>query len=274
MYLYKTDFNVALLNAYLSSLMWLMGEWLVQGVWGHRCSMVRKTSWRASAVLNRHPLVTKTPLAIYPQRFTIGFGSGEHAGCSKNITLFSWKRFLHQVKGPISTKDGGLHSWGIPAQMRPRVHISARCLMPLHELSLHCSTEVKKKHLAWGRDQPLVFTGGFYGCTFLSTFIQDPERPISTAAWTILPHSMYFCSCFFLYLHFAPVFTTCLWSTHVEGLSMVCKFCSINRLMSTLGSCCFYVSHGSVFPDSVYHVSRVMTLATPPHRGKAGYQTC
>lgn len=178
MYLYKTDLKVALLDAYLSSLMWLMGEWLVQGVWGHRCSMVRKTSWRAPAVLNRHPLVTKTPLAIYPQRFTIGFGSGEHAGCSKNITLFSWKRFLHQVKGPISTKDGGLHSWGIPAQMRPRVHISARCLMPLHELSLHCSTEVKKKHLAWGRDQPLVGSVAALFCPLSFRILSvQPQQP-------------------------------------------------------------------------------------------------
>lgn len=101
------------------------------------------------------------------------------------------------------------------------VHITGRCLTPLHQLSLHCSAEIKKKHLAWIRDQPWIFTGGFYNLTFLSLFIQDPERPTSAVAWVLLLLLL-----FLLYLHFAPVLPTCLWSTHVEGVSLVCRFCS------------------------------------------------
>lgn len=159
MYLFKTDLKVALPYLYLSSLVCLMGERLVPGVWGHHCSMVRKTSSRASVVLYKHPLFERTPLAIYPQRFT-------NRICTRGTCrLFQKYDFI-------------------------------RYLTPLHQLSLHCSAEFQKKHLAWIRDQPWIFTGGFYNLTFLSPFIQDPERPTSAVgAFAPVSFVFAFCAC-------------------------------------------------------------------------------
>lgn len=113
---------------------------------------------------------------------------------------------------------------GLPLQ---HVQITGCCLMPLHELSLYCSTEAKKS--TWRRSE-ISHGSSLMGSTIwlfcpLSFRIlsvqpqQPPEQFCHVQSTSFAPVSSCIC---ILHLCLQPAYDP----PNVEGLSYVCRFCS------------------------------------------------